>query len=276
MAQSRTKRNSQSPFRFNRNRDPEILVALGKMQFLRTRDITRLYFGSKVTAKKRLRRLFDAGLVNCWSQDLFVDNIYSLSSRGKALLVQDLGLSGEEFRIPSKIKHVNLDHRFGINSFRISLALAAQRNPGVELGFFKPEQELKGIQIPNLLPLLPDAIFMLRDLRSGSGRKHFFSFEYDLAGENPSYWVKYKIQRYLEILEGGFLFYGMNRFRIVVVVPSARRLRSLGKAAFRAGARVDFLLAVESQLSEDTVFTRTFYYPDEEIDMDDDDAVALV
>jgi DNA-binding transcriptional ArsR family regulator len=67
-----------------------VLDALAKMQFLTTRQIGHLLFnGSRSAANKRLRKLFDAGLVRVWLRSLNTDNIYALAPRGRRLLEEE-------------------------------------------------------------------------------------------------------------------------------------------------------------------------------------------
>ncbi len=68
-------------------RDLWVIEALGKMQFLTTRQIARLLFnGSRSAANKRLRKLFGAGLIRPWLRSLNMDNVYGLTPQGRQLL----------------------------------------------------------------------------------------------------------------------------------------------------------------------------------------------
>ena len=64
-------------------RDIEILHALGTCGVLRTRDLVRLFFGSRATANDRLRKLYCAGLVDVHVRGLESDNYYTLTERGR-------------------------------------------------------------------------------------------------------------------------------------------------------------------------------------------------
>lgn len=69
------------------DRDIELLLALGTCGVLRTRDLVRLFFGSRATANDRLRKLYCAGLIDCHVRDLAGDNYYTLTERGRDLVV---------------------------------------------------------------------------------------------------------------------------------------------------------------------------------------------
>lgn len=89
----RTKRTSRRLNGFKprqTERDFWILEALGKMQFLTTRQIARLLFnGSPSPTRRRLRKLFDAGLVRVWVRSLNFDNVYALTPPGRKILEEE-------------------------------------------------------------------------------------------------------------------------------------------------------------------------------------------
>ena len=90
----RTKRTSKRTggARLRRTeRDVWILEALAKMQFLTTQQIARLLFTrSRSATCRRLRKLFDAGLVRVWVRSLNLDNVYTLTPGGRKLLETEL------------------------------------------------------------------------------------------------------------------------------------------------------------------------------------------
>ena len=68
-------------------RDLWLLEGLAKMRFLTTSQISKLYFnGARWYPQKRLRNLFDAGLVKTWVRSLAEENIYSITRRGLAAI----------------------------------------------------------------------------------------------------------------------------------------------------------------------------------------------
>ena len=71
-------------------RDRWLLDALARMQFLTTRQIARLLFnGSRSATRRRLRKLFDAGVIRAWMRSLNADNVYALTPRGRQLLEEE-------------------------------------------------------------------------------------------------------------------------------------------------------------------------------------------
>ncbi len=67
-------------------RDLWILEGIAKMRFVTTGQIAKLYFPSRWAARKRLRRLFDVGLLRVWVRNLSDENIYSLTRAGAIAL----------------------------------------------------------------------------------------------------------------------------------------------------------------------------------------------
>lgn len=67
-------------------RDLDILALLGVCGVMRTRDVVRMFFGTRATANDRLRKLYCAGVIECFAPSLTSDNYYALTSRGQAVL----------------------------------------------------------------------------------------------------------------------------------------------------------------------------------------------
>ena len=73
-----------------KDRDRWLLDALARMQFLTTRQIARLLFnGSLSPTRRRLRKLFDAGVIRVWIRSLNMDNVYALTPRGRQVLDEE-------------------------------------------------------------------------------------------------------------------------------------------------------------------------------------------
>src|SRR5438034_9164107 len=98
-------------------RDEWLLEALAKMKFLTTTQVAALAFHqSRWSTNKRLRRLFDAGLVRVWVRALARDNVYSLAPAGARLM----RASQPDDRAPACPTRLdgNLDHLLAINEVR--------------------------------------------------------------------------------------------------------------------------------------------------------------
>lgn len=131
-------------------RDQRILEALGKLRFATTRQLARLYFGSRSGTNKRLRKLFDGRYIRAWVDGLAEDNVYSLDRRGRGLL-------GDVGPAPRALDG-NLSHLLAINDIRIAFAVELPRLGG-ELLWWHSDWELRAQARARLIP---DALFEIR------------------------------------------------------------------------------------------------------------------
>ena len=207
---------------------------------------------------KRLKKLSKAGYIKCKSQLPNSDFLYSLGAKGKDYLMYHSNLEVEDIKLSKGSRYSNLDHLLTLNSVRISLSLASQSNSNWELLFFRPEWELKAERNPNILPLMPDAIFQLQVDTNGSMRMLNFSLEIDLGNENPIYFAKMKIRKYLEIKKSGIPFFGLNDFKVLTITSSMKRLIHLLEATIAETISDNFLFTVLEYLNEETFSKRIF------------------
>src|SRR5689334_2399916 len=112
---NRTLRRSESSALRLTKRDPWILEDLGKMRFATTGHLARLHFrGSRWAANKRIRRLFDAGLIRAWAPRLDGENIYALTPQGARLLREPTS-NGSTWPTPRGLNG-NLEHLLALGS----------------------------------------------------------------------------------------------------------------------------------------------------------------
>lgn len=223
--------------RINIERDPTICYALGRSKVLPTRDIALLAFGSRETARDRLRKLHCAGYVRAHVRDLAADNLYTLTERGRALAVEHLDADPDELVVVRTLPK-QLEHLLGVNRMRVCLTVASRALPHDPLRAFVPDWELQRGRHAALVGLVPDAIARLRDAR---GENRFLAIEVDTGTENPSYVAK-KLVAYEQHVLAGLPIHGAPIERVVLVAPGHRRLRSVARAIVAAGVRVPVLL----------------------------------
>jgi hypothetical protein len=231
-----------------KERDVDILLALAKMRLLRTSDLARLYFGAVGTAQKRLRKLYDAGLVRAVVLDLAAENRYALTRLGHALLEE--ALEGEEappFRRMPRIDGRSLGHLDLLNRYRIALATSASE-VGVELRSFLPEWELRAKE--PLAELVPDALVAL----THEGRVVELALEVDTASEPPQTVVR-KIERYATAKLTKRSVCGARSPIPFVITTTPRRARSLARALREVRATL-FLLGSAPFLLDDGGLTK--------------------
>lgn len=227
-----------------RGRDVDILLALAKMRLLRTTDIARLFFGAGGTTQKRLRKLFDAGLVRTVVTDLAKENRYALTRFGHAFLVearddQDV----PPFRAAPHIDGRSVAHLDFLNQYRIALALGAARH-GLELRTFLPEWELRS-RDPHAKPV-PDALATL----VGDQGAWQLAVEIDTGSQAPRI-VERKVEHYQEAVTNGGIF-GSRSPLVLIVTAKQRRARTLARAVQRKGVTsVRVALGVSPEVLED-------------------------
>jgi hypothetical protein len=222
-------------------RDIKILETLYNYRFLTTTQIADLFFGAKSKALRRLRQLYDNGLVARIFRPVVVGSaeiIYCLDSYGVSVLAQHLGIDRENIdwsrRSFTRLKSLFLDHALEVNRFRVALCLAVRDDPGSELLSWKYDNELqtkneKGILISDKVTdpenatkkirVTPDAFF---GLSTPQGRAYFF-LEADLGTED-NYQFKKKMQGYLRYYMDGHYQskYGHKAFRVLTTTTSKR------------------------------------------------------
>lgn len=227
-----------------RQRDVDILLALAKMRLLRTSDLTRLFFDAKGTCQKRLRKLFDAGLVRAIVTDLAAENRYALTRFGHALLVEAASSdSVPEFRRAPRTDGRSVAHLDLLNQYRIALACAAP-DFDVRMVHFIPEWDLRGVD-PQA-PLIPDALMALR---THSGM-FAVALEVDTGTEKPAA-VAAKIEAYERAALMRTPVFGATAPTILILTPNGRRALSVAKKVAKASLGRRVLLGAAPFVLED-------------------------
>lgn len=196
-------------------------------------------FAAVRRTNRRLLKLVNAGLLRRWfvGTDLRgVKAIYGLSPKGAQLIGEGL-----QVVLPWKPDRVIttssfLAHQQGINE--IFLQVQFQPLPaGVSceqwMNFREP--------LSSSVPLIPDGYVELNH----GGTSHRMFFEVDLGTETSKVW-KGKVELYLKLALGGEfkrLFQG-DRFRVLVVLPSSRRLEIVRRTI---ASRTDKLFWLSTQ-----------------------------
>lgn len=108
------------------NRDHELLQLLGLCGYATTDQVARDLFPSADRASRRLRQLYDAGLVRVHLAGSRRPNLLSLSPSGRDVLVAAVG-DVPGLQLPSAIPLHAIDHHLGVVDVRLLLAALAQR-----------------------------------------------------------------------------------------------------------------------------------------------------
>jgi len=223
------------------DRDIEILSTLYDYRFLTTTQISDLFFGSRSKALRRLRQLYDNGLIERVFRPVVVGSaevIYCLDTMGVNVLTRHLGIDREQIdwsrRSFIHLKSLFLEHALEVNRLRLAFHIAASDSADVDVLFWYDDNELqtkneRGILVSDKvtdpddrtrkITVTPDAFF---GLSTPSGKAYFF-VESDMGTED-NYRFKKKMQGYLRYyLDGHYQQkYGYRAFRVLTTTTPGR------------------------------------------------------
>ncbi len=241
-------------------RDLEILYLAGVCGVVRTRDVTRFAFGARATANDRLRKLYCAGLLECFVPDLASDNYYALTPRGRDHLVEAYDIPPDDVRVVRKLpKH--LDHALAVTEMRLHIALACRASTTYKLGGFETDAELAKARHAALLELIPDAKVTI--IARATGEVHTLMAELDLGTEPTNWLVRHKLAVYARYAALGTALYGVRNPPILLVVPSLRRARNIARTMVDQRVLAPVVFALRPLLTEGNVLGRAYALPQE-------------
>jgi hypothetical protein len=195
-------------------RDIEVIHALARLRIAPTRDIAELCFPGvrRDTVTARLRLLFDSGYVDVSAPDRTAESLYSLGSRGRALL----RAAGETI---APVPRGGLAHHLGIVRTWVGVASAAI--PGIRLEVARPDWELRSDFGARGLAVVPD---LLAVLSVGEARVAL-AVEVDLATE-PINVIRDKVRAYVELLAAPSGLFGWRDFGLALALADGQRRES--------------------------------------------------
>jgi len=237
-------------------RDRHLLRELSVMRVI-DREQAKLVagFGSTTRANLRLLRLTEAKLLRRFFLGTVAGGrraIYVLTERGAQLA--DVAYHGLWRRRSDELLVADffVRHQLLVNDFYCALRYRPIPVPGVRfsrwIAFSKP--------LAAWLPLIPDGYF---DLETPRGTGACF-IEIDRGGESLTVW-KEKVRNYLAFIdsEEPQRLFGQNRFRVLVVANSSRRMLSIRRAV---GSLTDRLFwFTECELKEEDLWNRVWLRP---------------
>jgi hypothetical protein len=269
-------------------RDTDVLLSLYEYRYLTMGQLRRLHFPSQQTTARRIRVLREAGYVDDFRPIGGQERLVTLDAKGAAVVGEYLGLSSDDFgwkRSRKKPKdYYFIQHFIALNDFRIAVARACAVAGELELVRFIPEYEgevSKGVVRKRLRDVVrvgpngreeithtPDGAFALRK----NGETALFFVEVDRGTESlshPKQGLVKTVAFYLNYLVAdGYQRYRedfgvvtkLKGFRVLIVVPSKRRLENVRRVAasfdFRPERAKGFLwIAQAEDVSERTVFS---------------------
>jgi hypothetical protein len=238
------------------DRDSKLIHAVANLGIVTREQITRhLRFGSVTRANAVLLRLFRHEYLGRRQQPSLRGTrrlTYFIGPRGQELM----GLSPESTAANGRrrwplVSDLFVDHQLDVNDIRI--AFESLQSPGYGFVRFLSERELAAMN----LPLTPDGYCEYRLLE-----KSFALFlEVDRGTEPRSRWTT-KINAYLQLAYQGTFAekYGRRFFRVLVTVPSARRLKGIAHEISKRTERI-FWLAVHDDFLQQGPFAPIWHRP---------------
>lgn len=161
------------------SRDEALLRGLSRFRVATTGQLVRLFFRGirKDTASARLRRLFDASLLDIAHSALNTENVYAIGAGGRRWLEARGVASGGVPRGP-------LDHHLGIVEAWVGLAATLHGNRSVHLSGFMPDWECRRQLAGTGALVVPDADVSLSLFPGSPGERQVrLVLEVDLGTE---------------------------------------------------------------------------------------------
>lgn len=245
------------------NRDKKIVALCHEYHFLTQEQIRLLAgFGCEVRAGIRLRKLFDNGYLSRRGLPVVKGRgkiLYFIGPKGVELIARESCIDPLKIKQRRKqlleIKSSSLPHFLLINEFRLAFALATKNNPYIKMKSWKSEKE-----IPLCLEekeFYPDGYLIY----SYRGKFYSLFLEIDRSTETNKRFQG-KVNNYLNYgFDGhyqkqfGFLF-----FKVLIVCPSAARLKNLKKLIEKKTDKM-FWLAVQNDISPEKILSRIWQRP---------------
>ena len=238
-------------------RDVEILYAMGVCGVLRTRDIKRLFFGSQGTANDRLNKLKCKAFVEAHVRCLSEDNYYTLTGKGRDVVVEHLGLDPDALKVVKRLP-AKLGHLLAITDVRLHIAIAC-RTGGYDLVSFETDADLAVARHAQLLDLIPDAKVTVRS--KTTGELITFFLEADLGSESVTFLVRHKLTTYARHAALSTSLYGVINPLVALVVPGLRRARNIARALSDARVETRVVFSLFSLLTETNVLAAAYALP---------------
>jgi len=214
-------------------RDRLLVETLDDYSLLTTEQIRYLLFPSMSRARKRLHLLWLHGLVHRIERPTRLGEgtksyLFRPNAKGRRLTGAKTARNGNGHKVPA-LSSLYAEHQIAVNRFRICLALAIEKAPGITLEIWKKDGQLR-LKVAHRAPgkegpvtIIPDAYF---SFKSGHSRYGYF-LEVDRGTATISR-LKRKLLGYAAIFKSPHSFDPLIApgFRVLIVTSSARRRQS--------------------------------------------------
>lgn len=251
-AQSANAKVRRSKARFQtQTGDLEILRLLAEFHYVTAVNLQILTSRNIVSLRRRLRQLADMGFVRHLGLPPDVplptsvsphERVHFLASRGLKLAIE-YGFADEGTRVNDEKSSLLLPHDLGIANFHIVLALALRNHLTAELSLWEQRRSVLLDSVTaggERFSVNPDALFSIRNMAMpASENTTCFFYEHVRARESEYSHRLARSKRESNVVRKirGFEEYhrhgkdkeawGMNNFRVIIEVPTKRRVHNL-------------------------------------------------
>jgi hypothetical protein len=238
-------------------RDLEIAYAVGRMGIVTVADAYPLWYGSRHTARFGFGRLARLGLIRSFPRESPLSPAwFSLTPRGLEWAAEKAGCDERELRAVAGIRRANLAAASMRNCFWVSAVLACRRNPGIRIGVFRPEWEIRQMK-PETVSVVPDALVSFIATDETVERERAWILEMDAGTQRSAVW-RAKARHYADLRGAGRL-YGVVDWWLLAIVPSVKRARTVAVAITAGGAGAFSFVGVASGLDEGRAFDKVLW-----------------
>lgn len=242
-------------------RDGHLAYLVGRMGVVRSVDVWPVLYGSHSAGKIGFARLQRLGLLRGFERtNLAAHAWYGLAPQAVTWVAQAMGCAERELRVVHGIARMNLAMVRDRNRLWVSVVLACRSQSGVRVALVRPEWELRRSR-PTGTRVVPDFQVVLEVIGVSISHELVWFVELDAGTERLSV-LEAKARSYLEAAVAGPL-YGEQRWRVLVVVPTVRRARSVASALSRSERGDKFFVAVQAELEEGRALEPRLWRADE-------------
>lgn len=228
-------------------RDRDIAYVVGRMGVATSIDLAPLFYGSLNTARYGFLRLTKLGLLKRFERaEVSHPAWFALTEEARDWVADEMGCEASDLRVVQGTGRMNLEAVRARNRLWVSLVLACRARSDVSLVLVRPEWALRPLSQNE--GLVPDAEVVLRATDGESSRELAWFVELDAGTERLAVW-RSKIERYAEA-RGVRALYGERDWRLLVLVPSLRRARSVAAVAAAGSLGDACFLGVQSEIEE--------------------------
>ncbi len=250
-------------------RDLQVPELVAEYKLLTTSQIKELLYPTLQKAQTRLKAVYEAGLVKRYAYPVL------LKEGGKGEFVYHVGKK-------PKLVYSKVLHTIELNKIRIAFEKACEMNEKIKLIDFLPEYKgkVENGKINRLVEqevliadgmekttLIPDAVICLENMENS--KKGLFYLEVDLGtekittGNKKDYSLMKKMLVYKEYVKdekykkyNDIYNYTFKGVRVLSVMDSSTRIRSLRRELFNKGIKKFIWLTESSEISTSTVFSK--------------------